>query len=272
MDVAALVEPVCELLRRTADTLIRPRFRALAEHEVAEKTVGEVVTVADREAEDAIAAALGRLTPGVPVVGEEAASARDAPGRGVLRAPYCWLVDPLDGTSSFVAGSADYAVMAALLRHGQAVAAWVLQPEHDVMWTAQRGAGTRRNGTTVSVGDRAAAIETVRVGVLTRFLDPTTAARVDRARGRFASVTEAPRCAGVTYPALIERRYDAVLFWRTLPWDHAPGTLLLTEAGGTAARPDGAPYGASDDRVGLVAVALPDMWRPVRDTLLGVAP
>ena len=270
MDVAALVEPVSDLLRAAADSHVRPRFRALADDDVAHKAAGEVVTAADREAETAITAGLIALAPGVPVVGEEAAAA-DGSLTGALTAPYCWLVDPLDGTQGFVDGSPDYAVMAALLRAGETVAAWVLQPERDVVWTAQRGGGTRRNGVEVTVGAREPDVVSLRVGVMTRFLDAGTAAAVDSGARAFARVDEPPRCAGVVYPALVEGAYDAVLFWRTLPWDHAPGVLLLTEAGGAVARPDGTAYVVADGRVGLLAVAHPDAWRPVRDALLGSA-
>lgn len=50
-------------------------------------------------------------------------------------------------------------------------------------------------------------------------------------------------CAGFDYPRLVAGEQDFVLYQRTLPWDHAPGALLLTEAGGLARRPDGTPTG-----------------------------
>ena len=60
-----------------------------------------------------------------------------------------------------------------------------------------------------------------------------------------------------------------MLFWRTLPWDHAPGTLLLTEAGGIALRPDGTGYAPDDDRRGLLDAADARTWQTVRPLLLG---
>lgn len=55
------------------------------------------------------------------------------------------------------------------------------------------------------------------------------------------------------YPRIVEGDTDFLLFWRTLPWDHAPGALLLMEAGGAAVRPDGTTYRADDARTGLLA-------------------
>ena len=60
-----------------------------------------------------------------------------------------------------------------------------------------------------------------------------------------------------------------MLFWRTLPWDHAPGVLLVREAGGVARRFDGAEYHPADDDKGLLVAADERTWHEVRDALLG---
>jgi len=62
-------------------------------------------------------------------------------------------------------------------------------------------------------------------------------------------------CAGVDYPLTAEGEQDFVLFWRTLPWDHAPGALLVTEAGGVVAHTDGASYRPGIAREGLIAAS-----------------
>ncbi|WP_322973201.1 inositol monophosphatase family protein, partial [Peterkaempfera griseoplana] len=112
-----VLEKVAEILAETAAEVIEPRFRALSCGEVMEKAPGDLVTVADREAELIIAERLRALLP-VPVVGEEAVSADPLLVKAVCSEPAVWLVDPLDGTGNFVAGKGDYAVMAALVRGG----------------------------------------------------------------------------------------------------------------------------------------------------------
>jgi len=57
----SLLEAVAHILRSTGDEVIRPRFRQLGRDEVSEKSPGEVVTIADEEAEARIADALGKL-------------------------------------------------------------------------------------------------------------------------------------------------------------------------------------------------------------------
>ncbi|MCB1017528.1 MAG: hypothetical protein KDB10_20750 [Acidimicrobiales bacterium] len=254
-----LVDRVADLLREASATAIEPRFRSLGAGEVAEKSAGELVTVADREAEALLTTGLESLTPGVPVVGEEAVAAE--PSRlDALAADRVWLVDPLDGTANFVGGSPDWAVMVALVVGGETAASWIWQPLAERMFVAERGGGARCNGDPLRTRPRAASAGDLRGAVLTRYLDEPTRGRVQRNLSRFGTITAGRHCAGVEYPALVEGDTDFVLFWRTLPWDHAPGTLLVAEAGGVAARPDGSPYRPGPGGVGLVVAADPPTW------------
>ncbi|MEZ0092995.1 inositol monophosphatase [Streptacidiphilus sp. EB129] len=264
---AVSIDAVTGILSEAAEAAILPRFRALAEGEVTEKSPGELVTVADREAEDLISRRLRTLLD-APVVGEEATAADPGLVAALREAPAAWLVDPLDGTANFVAGRPEYAVMAALVRAGETVAAWIVQPAEGRAYVAERGAGAWRDGTRIRRTPAPADPSELRGAVLTRFLDPVARARVAAAAPRFAELGPGTGCAGVDYPRVLDGGQDFVLFHRTLPWDHAPGTLLLTEAGGLAQRPDGTPYRPTDDRTGLLATADPITWHTVRPLLL----
>ena len=107
-------DAVLTLLQETAETVINPRFRALAEGDISSKThPGDLVTVADREAEVLIARALRAAYPQAMVLGEEE-YAGDARLLDAFRAAdHAFTVDPVDGTRNFVHGSPDHAVMAA---------------------------------------------------------------------------------------------------------------------------------------------------------------
>ena len=85
---------------------------------------------------------------------------------------------------------------------------------------------------------------------------------------RFAAHLPGRNCAGIEYPTLVAGDVDFLLYWRTLPWDHAPGVLFAEEAGFRAARPDGTAYRCGDGRHGLV-VAHRDVCDDVRIALLG---
>jgi len=250
------LDAVTGLVRHVAAEVHLPLFRQAVDRE--EKSPGELVSRVDREAERLLIDGLAELAPGVPVVGEEAASA-DPSLLAVLRGGRAvWLVDPLDGTAQFLDGSADHAIMLALVQAGSPVAAVVHQPQHRRTYTAELGGGTWRDG--VRLQTRAADprdLPGLRGGVLRRFLDEPARRAVAEHEDRFGDLTPATTCAGVEYPRIAEGDADFLLFWRTLPWDHAPGALLLREAGGIAVRPDGTPYRADDDRAGLLAAADP---------------
>ncbi len=85
---------------------------------------------------------------------------------------------------------------------------------------------------------------------------------------QFAEFGPGASCAGIDYPRLIDGELDFVLFWRTLPWDHAAGTLLVTEAGGTARRLNGTEYCPADVGPGLLNAAGDVRWHAVRPLLL----
>ncbi|NHA68002.1 inositol monophosphatase family protein [Phycicoccus flavus] len=237
-------DAVSDLLREVAAQVITPRFRSLGEGEVMEKNPGDLVTVADREAESLISAALREAYPDAAVLGEEAFAADAGLMDRYLAAEHAFTVDPVDGTKNFVHGSPDHAVMVAEVVGGESVRAWIHQPAHGVTWTAERGAGTWRDGermTTTPVAE----------GTL-----PRGATSMWSLRGHALDGLPAMRlswvCCGVDYPRLVEGETDYIVYSRSNPWDHAPGTLMVTEAGGAVVHPDGSPYSARSTRPGLV--------------------
>lgn len=257
------MERVAEAIREVSAGIIEPRFRNLASGEIREKSPGEIVTLVDEQAESALARRLRALAPGAAVVGEEA-SGRDPGLLQALGDERAWLVDPLDGTANFVAGRTHWAVMVALLSAGRPVAAWIWRPCDGLMYQAEKGSGCRRNGEPLADPGGPAGPDGdggLRGAVLTRFLDPGARTRLDANRSRFAALTPGAMCAGVDYPLVAEGGQDFVAFRRTLPWDHAPGTLLLEEAGGVVRRLDGRPYLPADpEGEGLLAARTAEVW------------
>ncbi|BBK33728.1 fructose-1,6-bisphosphatase/inositol monophosphatase family enzyme [Stella humosa] len=266
MIAASLHRGVEDLLRQTADAVILPRFRSLAAGEIVEKSPGEVVTVADREAEALLSRGLLALLPGSTVVGEEATAADDGLRAAISGSERAWLVDPLDGTANFVAGSPHFAVMVALLARGRTVAAWMLQPATGLLAAAEAGAGATIDGQRVRVSEAAPAGPATGA-VFTRFLPPDVRAGVDAGRHRLGPILPGLRCAGWEYPAIVAGRQDFALFWRSEPWDHAPGALFLAEAGGRVGRPDGSAYVPGDGRAGLLVARSAAIWDEVAAAL-----
>lgn len=268
------MEPVSALLRQAAEQAILPVF-GRREAFPEEKSPGEWVTAADRTAEAFLAPRLAALLPGSVVVGEEEAALDPSVLDRLTIDGEVWLLDPVDGTSNFAAGKPPFAVMAALLHRGETVASWLLEPLTGRLAVAERGGGAWLNGDRVGAGVDAGIAQAtptaLQGAVLRRFLPADLGAHIETVEPDSAQLSAGSGCAGHDYAAVATGVLDFVLFWRTLPWDHVPGALFVSEAGGVAARLDGSPYRAADHaRTGLLVARDPDLWPQVRDLLVPV--
>ncbi len=257
---------VARLMRQTAADIVLPRFRSLADHEIEEKSPGELVTIADRESEERLSEGLTKIHPDARIVGEEASavdpSLMDAVGDGQV-----WLIDPIDGTTNYSEGKTPFALMIALLEDGVPVASWMLDPVTDRLCHAHRGHGAFVDDEKVTARATGAKLPVAAFGM--HFMTPDKRERIERRAAGKLNVVPIPRCAGEQYPRLVLGENDISLFERTLPWDHAPGALFLDEAGGKTARPDGEPYRPADRRPGLLSAATPRLWDHAAEILFG---
>ena len=268
--VSVSIDAVTDILRETAAVEILPRFRALADHEVREKAGGELVTVADEAAEARIERRLRDLLPGSRVIGEEAAAVDPRVLDRLDDPEPVWVIDPIDGTGNFARGKPTFAVMVALVRDGKAVAGWIHDPMTDRTAVAERGGGAW-------LGDRRLQIVPPRDPADLRgplhagqFATPEMARHVAARRKRVGAVRSL-RCAGHEYLRLtVSGEIHFALFTKLMPWDHAPGTLILREAGGVARTLDGAPYEARSYRHrGLLLAPDAATWAYLYEALFG---
>ena len=264
---------VGELVQDVAHRVVLPRFRDLAAGEISEKSPGDLVTAVDLEAEQVITAGLAELTSGIPVVGEEAVAADRSLLNLLASEGLAFVVDPIDGTRAFVEGDPDFAVMVALVDSGVPVASWIALPAYDELFTAARGGGafvTRGAGEAERLWRGDAPERPVQGGVATAFLPDglreEVGARVDRLDPRVRG--SARLWAGATYRRVLLGEDDFIVYWRTNPWDHAPGAVLVREAGGLVQRWDGSDYRADDDRTSLLVAANPRVDVEVRAALV----
>jgi fructose-1,6-bisphosphatase/inositol monophosphatase family enzyme len=263
-DIAAFHEAVHALLREVSRTAILPYYQKLAEHEVTAKAANDVVTVADKLAEELLGEGLAKIIPGLPIVGEEAAHAD--PSVQDRLAGDCWIVDPLDGTRNFVHGKPPFGILVAMASGGEAHTGWIYDVLSDRICVAHRGKGAFVNGEKITA--RPTGEEQPVAAISLIFMDP---ARREATRALIAPhyrMVDIPYCAAEQYPRLALGVNDVSIFERTLAWDHAAGVLWLNEAGGKAARPDGSPYRVDEwQRPGLIGAASPAMWDEMAERL-----
>ncbi|MGW1159532.1 inositol monophosphatase family protein [Streptomyces sp. NPDC002513] len=231
-----------DALRTAAATEIMPRFRRLAEHEIDEKSgPHDLVTDADRKAEEYLTEALSKLLPGSVVVGEEAVHANPATYDALRDEAPVWIVDPVDGTRQFVHGDPGFCTLVALAQGGVVHASWTYAPARDQLATAIRGGGAFLDGRRLHSGSPAPGRD---LEVATSHPFYTTD---EQKRALLGLQTEGIRprscgSAGLEYLHIAQGLLDATAFCWEAAWDHAAGLLLVEEAGGTHRTMAGEPF------------------------------
>ena len=183
------------------------------------------VTVADRESERLMRQLIAARYPHHSVLGEEEGETQ--PG-----ASFRWILDPIDGTKTFVRGVPFYAVLVGLEREGQAVVGAVNCPATGDLLHAAQGLGCSWNGRVA----RVSAVPTLAESLLLS-TDVSSMAKHGRAAGydRLAAATKMQRTWGDAYGYILvatgraEVMLDAVMNL----WDCAALLPVVTEAGGS---------------------------------------
>jgi 3'(2'), 5'-bisphosphate nucleotidase len=195
------------------------------------------VTVADQLAEDLITQALKRLTPDIPVVGEEAASVGDV-SEGASR---FWLVDPLDGTREFIQRNGEFTVNIALIDEGRPVLGLVLLPALGRLYGGAEGLGSwvEAEGRRRPIQCRSVPVAGLSV-LASRSHGDEAALQAFLAGRAVAGVVHAG--SSLKLCLLAEGKADVYpRLGRTMEWDIAAGQAILLAAGGSVNCLDGSP-------------------------------
>lgn len=230
------VDPVCAIAREAADAILAIYAQ---DFEVICKDDNSPVTAADLAAQKVIEEGLAKLTPGVPVISEEALAAPWSERRTWRR---YWLVDPLDGTREFVKRNGEFTVNIALIEDHCTVLGVVLAPVTGDLYAAARGTGAWRQRTLDSQRER---IHTRRANGLLMVTGSRshTAGRTLRLLERLGA--HDTFSLGSSLKFCVIARGDADLYLRlgaTSEWDTAAAQCVLEEAGGAVLDLAGRPF------------------------------
>jgi 3'(2'), 5'-bisphosphate nucleotidase len=196
------------------------------------------VTAADERSQALLIAAVAQLMPGVDVVSEEMASLPALPGDPFV------LIDPLDGTKEYVAGSSQYTVNLAVVSGGRPVAGIVAVPAAGTLYRGLAGRGAERlslaagrTGSPEPIRTRTAPRDGL-VGTVSRsHLDPQTVALLER----LGVTTRLPCGSALKFCRVAEGAADIYpRLATTCEWDVAAGHALVEAAGGAVTGPRGA--------------------------------
>jgi 3'(2'), 5'-bisphosphate nucleotidase len=247
LDAAAcddLMDELTRLVAHAAETILDLAIKT----GVRSKADGSPVTAADEAAEAIICDGLKRLAPDVPVISEEHA-AREKP-KPIAGGSY-FLVDPLDGTREFIAGSVEYTINIALMTDGAPLLGIICAPEFGTFWRGVVGRGADRISLTrsieapIPIHTRPQPASEAVVMVSRSHLEARTKSYVDGLPG--AKLVQSG--SSIKFCRLADGSAD--VYPRLAPthdWDIAAGHAILKAAGGSVTAPNGAPlvYGTDD--------------------------
>ena len=217
-----------DLARTVADEaagLVRGRRTAGVEVADTKSSPVDVVTEADRAAEQLIYSRLTDARPGDGFLGEEGASAESDSG-------VTWVVDPIDGTVNFLYGIPQYAVSIAASRGGKIVAGVVVNVASGEVFTATRGGGSSLDGRPLRVRDDVP-MEQRLVATGFNYVREVREQQAAAAGRMLGTVRDIRRLgsAALDLCALAAGRLDGYVEEGLNPWDMAAGGLVATEAG-----------------------------------------
>lgn len=205
------------MVRRAGEILMEhwPRV-GYAEFKIDTKTDGSNVSEADYASNEHLVQTLNQIFPSDGIVSEEGVAAVDQQRNGRV-----WIIDPLDGTSSFLNGRDDFSVLVALSDRGEIVYSLMLFPAKDLFAVSERQAGALLNG----VRQRVSAAASIRPARLyARNYEPLNSECVYPDR----------MDSGMAFLQLARGELDGVVIRMThhREWDVAAPLLLVEESGG----------------------------------------
>ena len=204
------------------------------------KARADYVSKTDLDAQEAALAVITSNHPDHLVLAEESdESVEDHLARWDGRP--LWIVDPLDGTANFLHGHPHYCASVAVAVEGRPVAGAVVSGSTGERWWAAEGEGAFKSGMPIRVSsERPLGKSMVGTGFPFKLLEamPRYLGQLDRVL-RNASGVRRAGSAALDLCYLAQGSLDA--FWEEIlmPWDFAAGIVLVREAGGVLARPDG---------------------------------
>lgn len=225
IDLALLTDKVRKLAIETGAFIRNERKKFLREW-VEKKHAHDYVSYVDKESEKRIVAFLAELLPEAGFIAEEGSAT-------LTDEPYCWLVDPLDGTTNFIHDNAPYCVSIALRNKEELLLGVVYEICRDECYWTYKGAPSFLNGEVICVSS----VDTLDDAFIAmgfpynaEAYKPLALTLVNECYGNVAGLRLMGAAAELCYVAA--GRFDARVEAFIGPWDIAAGVLILQNAGG----------------------------------------
>lgn len=186
-----------------------------------------VVTDADLAAEEIIVKSIRSKFPQHRIIGEEC-------GLIQSNSEYTWIIDPLDGTSNFVAGIPWFGVQIALLRNATLIMSAIYLPTEDLLYFSEIDGGVLRNGQRIKLAPEAVLANALCAFGLDAAADPLCGHRNSELFFRLSNGVRNLRATNsvIDFCFTLDAQFGGFINLNTKVWDIAPISLMLREAGG----------------------------------------
>ena len=203
-----------------------------------------MVTDVDRRAEEIILDGIRRAYPDHAVLAEES-------GKNETQSDYCWIVDPLDGTTNFVHDYPFYCVSIAVQYHQETVAAVVLNPVMGELFSAIKGGGAHLNGNPITVSSTSELSKTLLATGFPYQIGESWQHSMTLFESFYRNCHGVRRdgAAALDLCYMAAGRFDGFWEYELQPWDVAAGLLIVQEAGGKTTDFQDNPSGIYDGQV-----------------------
>ena len=193
-----------------------------------------LVTKYDKLIQDFLFTELKKVIPNASFMGEEGDENKE------ISDGYCFIIDPIDGTTNFIKGFQRSAISVGLTKDKELYLGVVLDPDLDNIFYAERGKGAYLNGKRIHINNVDMENSLVLFGTCPyehEFADKT----FDIAKELFLKSIEVRRSGTAALDICYVASGKSDFFYELIlrPWDWAGATVILREAGGTAKTADG---------------------------------
>ena len=268
-----------DIVRRAGQEIVMPSFRQLHASDVETKSsLTDLVTVADKASEAFITTEIQHAFPDWEIVGEEAVAENPSTTDKIATADTCVIIDPIDGTWNYAHGLSDFGIILAVVVEGVTRFGLLYDPVNDDWIYANLGEGTFFQRTAMNEKGK---YQRPAQAPLPLYI--TAEPELDKLAGimsvnsykgqrkqdfafkaaRFVRINNLPSCPA--YRQIAQGNFHFSLTYKMLPWDHAAGVLVHTEAGGICRTLDGKEYSPTMLDGEMLAAQSEQQWQELAE-------
>lgn len=226
VNLETLCEKVCRICRETG-RFIRHEQKRLSFQSIESKGLNDFVTYVDKASETLLVSELKALLPDSVFLTEEKTVTQE-------QGEWCWVIDPIDGTTNFIHGLPLFSISVALMHHSEVVMGIVHEVSHDECFYAWKGGKAFCNGEEIRVSQR----EALKDSLLVTGFPYKDEGRIEAWMHLFIDLLKKSHgvrrlgSAAIDLAYVACGRFEAFYEYGLSPWDVAAGAFIVEMAGG----------------------------------------